>query len=147
MTELPYRIISRKTAAWAGALLLAAAVVVVWFVVHNMRASTADLGALFDQSPEQAAAEVVRRVRGFAWLYGGSLLTIAAWIGWIAWRAIRSGRMPPPGSWIIEGQRVHEGAAAAQRGRILLALAAAVAVLAIGLFVTLWRLAAATASA
>jgi len=141
MKQEPYRVLSRARAAWIGALLLATAAVIVWIAIRQMRASTADLEVLLDQSPEQAVAEVVRRVRLYAWLYGGSLLAIASWIAWMASRAIRTGRMPPPGSWIVEGQRIHEGAAASRRGKILLAIACALALLAVGLFVMLWRLA------
>ncbi len=141
MNQSSYRVLTRAKAAWIGILLLAAAAVIVWFVIQKMRASTADLGVLLDQSPAQATAEVVRRVRIYAWLYGGSLLGIAAWIAWMAMRVIRTERMPPPGSWIIEGQRTYEGSAAARRGRILLYFAGALALLAGGLFVTLWRLA------
>lgn len=141
MNEQSYRIMSRTWAAVIGALLLVAATVIVWFVIQKMRASTAALGILYDQSPALAAAEVVRRVRFYAWLYGGSLLAIAGWIAWMASRAIRSGRMPPPGSWIIEGQRIHEGGAAVRQGRLLLIFAGVLTLLAGGLFATLWRLA------
>ena len=143
MNQRPYRIVSRARAAWIGAALLAAATFVVWFVIQKMRASNAEFGALFDQSPEQAALEVVRRVHLYAWIYGGSLLAIAAWIAWMASRAIRSQCMPPPGSWIIAGQRTHVGSAAVRRGRILQYCAGALALLAVGLFATLWKLAAA----
>jgi hypothetical protein len=50
--------------------------------------------------------------------------------------------MPPPGSWIIEGQRIYAGSAARRRGRILLSVAGALALLAAGMFVSLWKLAA-----
>lgn len=140
MNQESYRVLSRAKAAWIGVLLLAVAAVIVWFVIQKMRASTADLATLYDQSPGQAAAEVVSRVRFYAWLYGGSLFAIAAWIAWMALRVIRTGRMPPPGSWIIERQRIHEGSAAVRRGKILLVFAGALALLAAGLFATLWRL-------
>lgn len=142
MNQRPYRVISRTRAAWIGTALLAASAFVVWFVIQEMRASTAAFGALFDRSPEEAALEVVRRVHFYAWVYGGSLFAIAAWIAWMASRAIRSQCMPPPGSWIIEGQRTHVGDAALRRGRILLYCAGTLALIAVGLFATLWRLAA-----
>jgi len=142
MNDKPYRILSRAQAAGLGVLLLAAAALLVWFVVQKMRATTAELGVLFDQSPEQAAREVVRRVHLYAWIYGGSLLAIATWLAWMASRAIRSQRMPPPGSWIIEGQSTHAGDAAVRRGGIMLACAGILALGAAGLFVMLWRLAA-----
>jgi hypothetical protein len=141
MNQQSYRVLSRKLAAVIGALLLAAAAVIVWFVLQKMRASTADLGVLYDQSPEQAAIEVVRRVRIYAWLFGGSLFAIAAWIAWMASRIIRTARMPPPGSWIVEGQRTWEGDTAIKRGRYLGYLAGALALLAVGLFVMLWKVA------
>ena len=72
-------------------------------------------------------SEVVRRVHLYAWIYGGSLLAIAAWLAWTALRAIRSQCMPPPGSWIIEGQRTHVGDDAVRRGRILLCCAVVLA--------------------
>ncbi len=142
MNQQPYRVLSRATAAWIGAMLLAVAVLVVWFIIQKMRASSAEFGALFDQSPADAAIEIVRRVHLYAWIYGGSLLAIAAWLAWIASRAIRAQCMPPPGSWIIEGQRTHVGDAALRRGRILLACAAVLALIGVGLFATLWKLAA-----
>lgn len=142
MNQQPYRVISRATAAWIGAVLLAVSALVVWFIIQKMRASTIAFGALYDQSPVDAAREIVRRVHLYAWIYGGSLLAIAAWLAWMASRAIRSQCMPPPGSWIIEGQRTHVGDAALRRGRILLTCAGALALIAVGLFATLWRLAA-----
>ena len=142
MSQRPYRVISRATAAWAGAALLALAALVVWYLIQRMRASSVEFGALFDQSLGDAAREIVRRVHLYAWIYGGSLLAIAAWLAWIAARAIRSRCMPPPGSWIIDGQRTHVGDAALLRGRILLYSAVALALIAVGLFASLWRLAA-----
>ncbi len=142
MIQESYRVLTRAKAAWIGILLLAAAAVIVWFVIQKMRASTADLGVLLDQSPEQAAAEVVRRVRIYAWLYSGSLFAIALWLAWMASRVIRAGRMPPPGAWIVQGQRTWEGDAAVKRGKFLGYFAGALAVLSAGLFAALWRLAA-----
>jgi len=141
MNQEPYRVLPRARAAWIGIPLLAAVAVIVWFVIRGMRASTADVGALLDQSPGQAAVEVVRRVRMYAWLYGGSLLGIAVWIAWMASLVIGTAKMPPPGSWIIEGQRTYEGSEAVRRGKILMILAGVLALLAGGLFATLWRLA------
>jgi hypothetical protein len=142
MNQRPYRVISRATAAWIGAALVALAALVVWYLIQKMRAASLEFGALFDQSPVGAAREIVRRLHFYAWVYGGSLLAIAAWLAWIAVRAIRSQSMPPPGSWIIEGQRTHVGDPALRRGRILLYSALAFALIAVGLFVSLWRLAA-----
>lgn len=141
MNQEPYRVLPRAKAAGFGILLLAAAAVVVWVVIRWMNASTDNMVRLFEQSPEQAATEVVRRVRMYAWLYGGSLFGIAGWTAWIGLRAIRTERMPPPGSWIVEGQRTYEGSVAVRRGKLLLCFAAVLALLAGGLFVTLWRLA------
>lgn len=141
MNHEPYRVVPRAKAAGIGIGLLVAAVIVVWFAIRWMSASTVEFERLFEQTPEQAAVEIVRRLRLYAWLYGGSLLGIAAWIAWMAARIVRTQRMPPPGSWIVEGQRTWEGAAAVKRGRILRIVAAALALLAGGLFVTLWRLA------
>jgi hypothetical protein len=142
VNQQPYRVISRATAAWIGALLLAMSALVVWFMIQKIRASSVEFGALYDRSPADAAIEVVRRVHLYAWIYGGSLLAIAAWLAWMASRAIRAQCMPPPGSWIIEGQRTHVGDAALRRGRILLACAGVLALIAVGLFAALWRLAA-----
>ena len=141
MNHETYRVVPRATAAGIGIGLFAAAAIVVWFAIRWMNASTVEFERLFEQTPEQAALEIVRRLRMYAWLYGGSLLAIAAWIAWMAARIIRTQRMPPPGSWIVEGQRTWEGTAAVKRGRILRIVAAALALLAGGLFVTLWRLA------
>jgi hypothetical protein len=142
MNQQIYRVLPRAKAALIGALLLASATVIVWFVIQKMRASTADLGVLLDQSPEQAAAEVVLRVRIYACLYGGCLFAIAIWIAWIAMRVIRTGRMPPPGAWIVQGQRTWEGNAAVKRGKFLAYFAGALAMLSASLFAALWRLAA-----
>lgn len=147
MNQQPYRVMSRATAAWIGAVLLAVAALVVWLLIQKMRASSLEFGALYDQSPADAAIEIVRRVHRLAWIYGGSLLAIAAWLGWMASRAIRARCMPPPGSWIIEGQRTWVGDAALRRGRILLASAGVLALIALGFFGALWRLAATIAVA
>lgn len=142
MNQPPYRVVPRATAAAIGVLLLAVSAIVVWFAIQKMRATTAALTLLYEQAPEQAMVEVVHRVHFYAWLYGSSLLAIALWVAWTAFRAIRSQSMPPPGSWIIEGQRTHAGDNAVRRGRILLCCAAVLALGAGGLFVMLWRLAA-----
>ena len=141
MNQEPYRVLPRSKAIGLGILLLAASCVVVWFTIRWMNASTDATARLFEQTPEQAATEIVRRLRLYAWLYGGSLLGIATWIAWMALRIIRTARMPPPGSWIVEGQRTWEGGAAIKRGRCLAYFAGVLALLAVGLFVTLWMLA------
>jgi hypothetical protein len=142
VNQRPYRIVPRATAAWIGTVLLAVSAYIAWYVIRRINASSADIGALFDQAPEAGALEIVRRLHLYAWIYGGSLLAIASWIAWRATRTIRSQCAPPPGSWIIEGQRTHAGSAAQRRGRILLSIAGALALLAAGMFVSLWRLAA-----
>lgn len=147
MNQQRYRVMSRATAASIGVVLLAVAALVVWFLIQKMRAASIEFGALYDRSPGDAAIEVVRRVHRLAWIYGGSLLAIAAWLAWMASRAIRAQCMPPPGSWIIEGQRTWMGDAALRRGRILLACAGALALVALGFFGALWRLAATIAVA
>jgi len=136
-----YRVVPRARAAAIGIALFAAAAIVVWFAIRWMNASALEFGRLFEQTPGQAALEIVRRLRLYAWLYGGSLLGIAAWIAWMAARIIRTQRLPPPGSWIVEGQRTWEGDAALRRGKILRLVSAALALMAGALFVTLWRLA------
>lgn len=141
MTRESYRVLSRAKAAGIGILLLAAAAAVAWFAIQWMNESKVEFERLFEQTPEQAAREIMYRVRLYAWLYGGSLLAIAAWLAWMATRIIRTARMPPPGSWIIEGQRTWEGDAAVRRGRILKYVAGALALLACGLFTALWVLA------
>ena len=141
MNHEPYRVVPRAKAAGIGVGLLVAAAIVVWSAIRWMNTSTAEFERLFEQTPEQAALEIVRRLRLYAWLYGGSLFAIAAWIGWMAARIIGTQRMPPPGSWIVDGQRTWEGDAAVKRGRILRTVAIALALLACGLFVTLWKLA------
>ena len=142
MTQDMYRVLSRTRAMGIGVVLLATVAAAVWFAVRWMNASADEFARLFEQTPEQGALEIVRRLRMYAWLYGGSFLAIAAWTAWVATRSIQSGRMPPPGSWIIEGQRTWQGEAAVKRGRILRVVAGVLALLAGGMFLTLWRLAA-----
>jgi len=141
MNHEPYRVVPKAKAAGIGIGLLVVAAIVVWSAIRWMNASTVEFERLFEQTPEQAAMEIVRRLRLYAWMYGGSLLGIAAWIAWMAARIIRTQRMPPPGSWIVEGQRTWEGGAAIKRGRCLAYFAGVLALLAVGLFVTLWMLA------
>ena len=69
------------------------------------------------------------------WLYGCLLVLVfmlwipAAWIAWFSTRAIRSGQMPPPGTWVIHRTPIRRGPAAVIRGRVLLFLAMVLALI------------------
>jgi hypothetical protein len=141
MNHEMYRVLPRVRAMAIGIAIVAAATIGAWFAIRWMQESSTEFERLLEQTPEQAALEIVHRLRLYAWLYGGSLLAMAAWIAWMAARIIRTQRLPPPGSWIIEGQRTWEGDAAVKRGKILQIVSVVLALAACGLFAMLWKLA------
>jgi hypothetical protein len=79
-----------------------------------MNASTVEFERLLEQTPEQAALEIVRRLRMYAWLRRQPARDCGL-IAWMAARIIRTQRMPPNSD--RRAQRTWK-AAAVKRGRI-----------------------------
>ncbi len=71
------------------------------------------------QGPE-ATLRVVQVAIAVAFL---GLIPFSAYFYWYGWRAVRSRRMPPPGTRVVRDTKVVEGDAAVVRGRLAIALA------------------------
>lgn len=138
--EHDYRIIARTRAAAIVALVAAGGALVVWLATGWMASYAEQMGTLFDRDPERARAELVRDVRIVAIVTATLLFALAAWLWRYGIRSMRCRAMPPPGSWIVAGQRTWTGEAAVRRAQLLLAASAVVLLLGLVAAAMMWRL-------
>lgn len=108
----------RRQAALAGALVLVAGAAALPYLAAELRAAA----ALLAESPLLAH----RRFLRLAGVVLGLLASAAVGLGvfWLqrAWRAWRSGELPPPGSRLLHDRPVITGRRARRRAALLIAL-------------------------
>ena len=136
-----HRVVSRRAAALglaitAGCLVLMAWGGLVWSETYLER-----MAALVASDPEQARLRVARDLRLFAVFQGLTLWGAAALLVRYGYRGLRTASMPPPGAWVLEGQRVLTGPRAVVAAKVLCLLAGVVALLALVVGALIWRIA------
>jgi hypothetical protein len=136
-----YRRLTRTQAAAILAALAGLGALAIWAATQWADVYAVRISDLASASPEQAAEVLGRHLRVLAALNALVGWVIAAYVAWYGYRGLRTAALPPPGAWILEGQRVHEGSAAVRRAKLLMLLGGAIALLSAGMSLTLWRLA------
>ncbi|NIR29915.1 MAG: hypothetical protein GWN84_11500 [Gammaproteobacteria bacterium] len=136
MIEQPaeqYRVIKRRSA------LIGVIVAAVVFIPGGLAVIryTENYLALVERvsrvAPERALEEAMFL---FRWIMGSAIVMAfasAAYLAWYGYRVIKTERNPPPGSWIIEHQRIATGRRARRGGYAQLAAAVLLVVGGIGL--------------
>lgn len=136
-----YVVLSKLKVATLIGFVTAIGCVAVWFATDWIESYGRQMSALIESAPERAAAELSGDMRLVAVVQGVSILALSMMMAWYGVRALLSGAMPPPGAWIVEGQRIRTGAAAVRAGWIMLICALIVAALGSTASVAIWRLA------
>ena len=113
---------------------------VVWLGLAWVESYGDRMSDLIDTDPAQASVRLVRDLRAVAVATALSMLALAVFLASYGVRSLRTGSMPPPGSWIIEGQRIRTGADAISNAKLLLFSSAVICILGIVAAMLLWRL-------
>ncbi len=137
-----YRVIDpRDWRLWAVAV---AAIVVMGVLVGVLgsvvRHHVAELQSVALQDPESATRRAAASLRTVLAVSAGGAFLVATYVAWLGARVWRSGRLPPPGSWILAGRPVYSGRFAAPIGRLFIVLALLLVAVASGLLGIGWRL-------
>ncbi len=135
-----YRVMDRKRFAVAMVVLVSICAVGVWVGLNRFAEYAEQLKNLAVTDPAEAAAAAAQLARTLAILNGlvlGSLTIVIIWQGWSGWRAES---MPPPGSWILEGQRTWTGEPAVRIAKFRIVVGALLGVLTAASSSILWSL-------
>ena len=130
----------RKRFAVVMVVLVSIVAVGVWISLDRIAEYAKQLENLAVTDPAAAAATATQLMRTLAILNGlvlGSLTVMIIWHGWSGWRAEA---MPPPGSWILAGQRTWTGESAVRVAKFKIVVGALLGVLAVASSLTLWNL-------
>lgn len=126
MIEQPaneYRVIKRRSALVAVIVVAMVLIPGGLAVVHY----TENYLLLVEQVSRIAPERAIDEARFlFRWIMGSVVVMAfasAAYLAWYGYRVIKTGRNPPPGSWIIEDQRIATGRRAVYGGYAQLAAA------------------------
>ena len=126
----------RLAALAAIALILA----LCWTLASAVREHVAVLRTVAETDPAAAARRAGSFLRTtFALLAAGNTV-VAAYLLWLGVRVAATGKLPPPGAWIVKGRRVYEGRFVRRIGRILVVLAIAIAAASAVMVWLGWRL-------
>jgi hypothetical protein len=137
-----YRVIDpRDWRVWAVAVpAIVVMGVLVWALGSVVQHHVAELQSVAVLDPESAARRAAASLRTVLAISAGGAFLVGTYLAWLGVRVWRSGKLPPPGSWIVAGRPVYSGRFAAPIGRLFIALALLLVAAAIGLLWAGWRL-------
>jgi hypothetical protein len=137
-----YRVVDpRDWRVWAVAVpAIVVMGVLVWALGSVVRHHVAELQSVAILDPASATRRAAASLRAVLAVSVGGAALVAAYLAWLGVRVWRSGRLPPPGSWIVAGRPVYSGRFAAPIGRLFIALAVLLVAAAVGLLWAGWRL-------
>jgi hypothetical protein len=137
-----YRVIDpRDWRVWAVAVpAIVVMGVLVWALGSVVQHYVAELQSVAALDPESAARRAAASLRTVLAISAGGAFLVGTYLAWLGVRVWRSGKLPPPGSWIVAGRPVYSGRFAAPIGRLFIALALLLVAAAIGLLWAGWRL-------
>ena len=138
--SVKYKVIGRKKFALIMVVLLIVVAVGVWVSLDRLAEYGEELEELAVTEPLEAAATVTQLLRNLAILNGLVLSSLAVLIIWHGWSGWRSESMPPPGSWILEGQRIWTGESAVRIAKFKIAVGALLGARAVASTLILWGL-------
>jgi hypothetical protein len=116
-------------AVWTGIGVLAFGLLVHLVVRPWLDGYFAGLNELAKHDPPAAGRTVLRLVGTFAALSGSLLAMCGFYLAYVGWQTVRAKRWPYPGMKIYRRWRILDGRAAVRRGRLLLVVGLAVAIL------------------
>lgn len=135
-----YRVMDRKRFAIVLVVLVSFLAVGVWISLDRIAEYAEQLKNLAATDPAGAAVRATQIMRILAILNGlvlGSLTIMIIRHGWSGWRAQA---MPPPGSWILAGQRTWTGESAVRIAKFKIVVGALLGLLAVASSLILWSL-------
>ena len=138
--ETDYRVFARAHAAALVVAIAALGALAIWLGTGWIESYAEQMGTLFDREPDLARAMLVRDLRVVAVVTAVLMALMAGWLCRYSARSMRTRVMPPPGSWIVEGQRTWTDDAAVRRAQLLLAASAVVLLLGLVAAAMMWRL-------
>jgi len=113
----------RLAALAALALILA----LCWTLALAVREHVAALRAVAETDPATAARRAGSFLRATFALLAAANTVVAAYLLRLGVRVAATGKLPPPGAWIVKGRRVYEGRFVRRVGRIFVLLAILIA--------------------
>jgi hypothetical protein len=126
----------RVVALAAVGLLLA----LLWALGLAVRDHGATLKAVAATDPGDAARRAGFFLRRMIALLAAGNVVVAAYLSWVGARVVASGKLPPPGSWIVKGRRIYEGRLARRIGQSFVVLAVVIVAASAGMVWLGWRL-------
>ncbi len=142
-----YRVIDRKRFVLVMVVILSVIAPVAWIGLDHFADYTQRLQNLAETDPAKAAAAATQLVRKLAVINALLMCSLTAIIIWYGLRSWRAKSMPPPGSWILEGQRTWSGESAVRIAKFAIAVGALLGILAVAGSAILWSLSATFANA
>jgi hypothetical protein len=136
-----YRVIEKKKAVALVAIGFCVGALIIWIGMGWVDAFSERMSDLVRAAPEKASAQLAKYLRIGAVLNSLLIIGVAFFASWYGFRGIRTESMPPVGSWIVEGQRVHKGPKAIMISKLMVAVSVLMALLAVAGAFILWRLA------
>lgn len=137
-----YRVIPRRQAWVALALFLGLCAIGGVFGVQWAGAWAEALVADALAGDPQEITRLASQVRTLVLLMVLPLFGSAAWLAFSGHRAIRAALMPPPGSWVVQGQQTWVGPAAIRRGQAMVFASVLLLLLTLAMILTMLKLAA-----
>ena len=114
--EPAFRLLSKRFALVAVLLLALIGAAVVW-AADLLLARYSEW--LLAQPRERAGAMLANHLRLLAVVQAIPLVIAGAVLATFGKRAVRARSLPPPGAWVVEGQRIRTGQSAVRRGGLL----------------------------
>jgi hypothetical protein len=124
----PYRVMTRLQALLILGAILAVGALVVWLGTAWIDGYLARMDSLQISNPEEIVETMITHLKVLAVFQLLPLLALCGFMVWYCSRAIATRSLPPPGSWIVEGQRIRTGASAVRNAWIALALTGVIAI-------------------
>jgi hypothetical protein len=113
-----YRIVKKRNLVLLVLLVTALAAVPAGLFRTWVRSYLGQISTLGETHPLVALDQLVFLVQTVFGATTVVLLSMAAFVGWYGFRILRSGLVPPPGAWLLEGQSPAGGLHAERAGKI-----------------------------
>lgn len=130
-----YRVLGKSRAVALFAALSALGAGALWMTLRAIESRTREILEAPGRMTEHAQTDVGALIDLFAWVLAGPLIALAAFVAWTGYRGLAARALPPPGSWIIEGQRIRRGDDAVRASRYLIAMSVVIALMGVFLVV------------
>jgi hypothetical protein len=113
-----YRIMSKRSLVWIIILVSVASAVAMFVVRSWVQTYLLQVARISVTNPAVALEQLVFLVQTVFGSMTVALMAMSAFVGWYGFRILRSGHVPPPGAWLLEGKKVATGAAAERAAKL-----------------------------